>query len=189
MLREQELCQLQYPASSPDHSLQGLEGWHNTETHLQMPEFQLPGWGIKNFSPQDIPGSFLNWGLRQPLQIQGKHFKCNILKWAATRAGIRFPGSQVGTFYLRIFYDSKIYVYCVHIPAANFACADVFFSDFSVLIMSSQPFLLHIVSGNFTEHRGFCLCYSASEGVFHRIMKYYRISWDRRVIESAPGPA
>lgn len=34
----------------------------------------------KSRTSQNISQSFLNWGLRKPLQIQGKHFKCNLLK-------------------------------------------------------------------------------------------------------------
>lgn len=55
------------------------------------------------------------------------------------------------------------------------------------------PFLLwahsHLSSTfHMTASMNFCLRSSASKCLFHRIMKYYRISWGGRVIKSNPGP-
>lgn len=84
-------CQL--PRSQPAGA-GGIAQHRNSFTSAWISTFQLPGWGIEHFSSQHISGSFLNWGVSEPFQIQGKHLKCSRQKWSATRGDIRYPGSQ-----------------------------------------------------------------------------------------------
>lgn len=109
-------CQL--PTSQPA-AAGGLAQHRNSYTNARISTFQLPSWGIEKFSSQDTSGSFLNWGLREPFQIQGKHFKCSRLKWLASRMTSDFQEVK-----------EDVSLLCTHI------CYQ-FFSDFSFLLMSS----------------------------------------------------
>lgn len=84
-------------ASSPDRSLQGLGGWHDTETHLQVhgfPHFSCRAEESRISHLVVFQCLFWTGNSREPFQTQGKHFKGSRLKCSATRGDITFPRSQ-----------------------------------------------------------------------------------------------